>query len=61
MMTLAVRAQTAIESWWHQSTGGDYTNDQSACHPDLRTGGGQCPEAIGLLQVGLASHEFAGR
>jgi autotransporter family porin len=35
-----VRAQTAIESWWHQSSGGDFTSDQSACHPDLRIGSG---------------------
>ncbi|MDX2378558.1 MAG: hypothetical protein QNM02_02220, partial [Acidimicrobiia bacterium] len=51
-----VRAQTAIESWWHQSTRGDLTSDQSACHPDLRTGGGQCPESIGLLQVRYLYH-----
>jgi autotransporter family porin len=51
-----VRAQTAIESWWHQSTGGDLTNDQSACHPDLRTGSGQCPESVGLLQVRYLYH-----
>ena len=51
-----VRAQTAIESWWHQSTGGDLTSDQSACHPDLRAGSGQCPESIGLLQVRYLYH-----
>lgn len=51
-----VRAQTAIESWWHQSSKGDLTSDQSACHPDLRTGSGQCPESIGLLQVRYLYH-----
>ena len=51
-----VRAQVAIESWWHQSSRGDLTSDQSACHPELRTGGGQCPESIGLMQVRYLYH-----
>ncbi|MEM9038273.1 MAG: hypothetical protein AAGD33_00120 [Actinomycetota bacterium] len=50
-----VRAQTALESWWHQTTEGDVTGDQSACHPVLR-GGSQCPESIGLLQVRFLYH-----
>ena len=51
------RAQAAKESWWDMRTGGDRTFDQSACHPDLRTGPGQdCPESIGLLQVRYLYH-----
>jgi autotransporter family porin len=51
-----VRAQAARESWWHQSTKGDLTSDQNNCHPELRTGSGQCPESIGLLQVRYQYH-----
>jgi hypothetical protein len=51
------RAQLVKESWWHQSTGGDRTWDQSACHPQLRTASGtQCPESTGLLQVRYLYH-----
>jgi autotransporter family porin len=51
-----VRAQAARESWWHQSTKGDLTSNQNNCHPQLRTGSGQCPESIGLLQVRYQYH-----
>jgi len=51
-----VRAQAARESWWHQSAKGDLTSNQSNCHPQLRTGSGQCPESIGILQVRYQYH-----
>ncbi len=51
-----VRAQAAIESWWHMSTGGDKTSDQALCHPRLRTPADDCPESIGLLQVRYQYH-----
>lgn len=53
------RAQAAKESWWQMTAGGDRTSDQSKCHPDLRTGSGQCAESIGLLQVRFRPHEEA--
>ena len=50
-----VRAQVARESWWHQDSTGDYTNDASLCAPGHPIGAdgkpGQCPESIGLVQV----------
>jgi hypothetical protein len=51
-----VRAQAARESWWHQSAKGDLTSNQNNCHPLLRTGSGQCPESIGILQVRYQYH-----
>lgn len=55
-----VRAQAAQESWWHMSTEGDFTTDQSACHVDLQTAPGtECPESIGLLQVRWLYHQEA--
>src|SRR6185369_10957389 len=38
-----VRAQIAKESWWHQDSKGDMTNDQNACYPAFRTTSGPCP------------------
>ena len=53
-----VRAQAAIESWWHQDAKGDWGTDSNRCppghglgvddpvdHPDT------CPESWGLLQT----------
>jgi autotransporter family porin len=49
-----VRAQAAVESWWLQSTLGDWTSDGARCAPGhgLGTDGraGQCPESFGILQ-----------
>jgi autotransporter family porin len=52
-----VRAQAAMESWWHQSTLGDWGTDATACAPGYPIGTdpgghpGQCPQSVGLLQV----------
>jgi autotransporter family porin len=49
-----VRAQAAIESWWRQSTKGDWTTNASNCAPGHGLGvdgqAGQCPESFGILQ-----------
>ncbi len=52
-----VRAQAAKESWWRQTTMGDWTDTASACAPghginvdDPANHPGQCPESWGLLQ-----------
>ncbi len=49
-----VRAQAAIESWWHQDAMGDWTSDSSRCAPGPGIGvdgrPGQCPESFGILQ-----------
>lgn len=49
-----VRAQAAIESWWHQDTKGDWGGDASRCPPGHGLGAdgraGQCPESWGVLQ-----------
>ena len=49
-----VRAQTAIESWWHQNAKGDWGTDPQRCPPGHGLGAdgqpGQCPESWGLLQ-----------
>ncbi len=49
-----VRAQAAVESWWRQSTKGDWTTDASRCAPGHGIGvdgtAGQCPESFGILQ-----------
>jgi hypothetical protein len=49
-----VRAQAAVESWWLQSTLGDWTTDGSRCAPGHGLGAdgrpGQCPESFGILQ-----------
>jgi hypothetical protein len=52
-----VRAQAALESWWHQSTVGDWGTDAAACATGYPIGvdpsghPGQCPQSVGLLQV----------
>jgi autotransporter family porin len=50
-----VRAQIALESWWHQDAAGDYATDPSVCAPGHELGEdgreGECPESIGLGQV----------
>ena len=49
-----VRAQAAIESWWLQSTRGDWGSDPAGCAPGHGLGAdgrpGQCPQSYGLLQ-----------
>jgi autotransporter family porin len=49
-----VRAQAAIESWWHQGALGDWTTDPTLCAPGRGLGvdgqAGQCPESWGILQ-----------
>lgn len=50
-----IRAQVAVESWWHQDAAGDLTSDPTRCVPGHPIGAdgqpGQCPESIGLLQI----------
>jgi len=50
-----VRAQTAVESWWHQDTKGDWGDDPERCPPGHGLGidglPGLCPESWGLLQT----------
>jgi hypothetical protein len=49
-----VAAQAALESWWRQSTKGDFGTDQSACPPGHPLGvdgtPGECPQSYGILQ-----------
>ena len=49
-----VYAQAAIESWWRQTTLGDWGTDASRCPPGHGLGvdarSGQCPESWGILQ-----------
>jgi len=49
-----VRAQAAVESWWRQTTLGDFGTDPTQCPPghDLGADGtaGQCPQSYGILQ-----------
>jgi autotransporter family porin len=49
-----VRAQAAIESWWHQDAKGDWGGDPDKCPPGHGLGvdgvPGQCPESWGILQ-----------
>jgi hypothetical protein len=49
-----VFAQAAIESWWRQSTLGDWANDPKACPPGHGLGAdgrpGLCPQSYGILQ-----------
>jgi hypothetical protein len=50
-----VRAQVALESWWHQDATGDFTANPGICAPGHPIGAdgrpGLCPESIGLMQV----------
>jgi hypothetical protein len=49
-----VRAQAAIETWWHQDAMGDWGGDPTRCPPGHGLGvdgrPGLCPESWGLLQ-----------
>ena len=47
-----VFAQAAVESWWRQTTKGDWGPDRSACPPGHRqlNAQGQCPQSYGILQ-----------
>ncbi|HEY2689192.1 MAG TPA: hypothetical protein VGJ50_12180 [Streptosporangiaceae bacterium] len=49
-----VFAQAAVESWWNQTTLGDWDSDASACPPGHGLGAdgkpGQCPQSYGILQ-----------
>jgi hypothetical protein len=49
-----VYAQAAVESWWRQTTKGDFGSDASACAPGHGLGvdgtAGQCPQSFGILQ-----------
>jgi RNA polymerase sigma factor (sigma-70 family) len=50
-----VKAQAAIESWWHMSNKGDWSTDASRCPADHGLGvdgtPGKCPESFGMMQV----------
>lgn len=50
-----VKAQAAIESWWHMSNKGDWGTDASRCPADHGLGvdgtPGKCPESFGMMQV----------
>ena len=50
-----VLAQAAVESWWRQSTRGDFGTDATACPPGHGPGvdgtAGQCPQSYGILQT----------
>jgi hypothetical protein len=49
-----VFAQAAVESWWRQTTLGDFGTDAAACLPGHKIGQdgtpGQCPQSYGILQ-----------
>jgi hypothetical protein len=49
-----VRAQAAVESWWRQTTKGDWAGDRAACPPGHSLGAdgrpGECPQSYGILQ-----------
>jgi hypothetical protein len=49
-----VAAQAAVESWWNQTTVGDWGSDVTACAPGHGLGAdgtrGQCPQSYGILQ-----------
>jgi hypothetical protein len=49
-----VKAQAAIESWWRQTTLGDFGTDANACPAGHGLGvdgqSGQCPQSYGILQ-----------
>jgi autotransporter family porin len=50
-----MKAQAAIESWWRQTTMGDFGTDAARCPADHGPGvdgrAGECPESYGLMQV----------
>jgi len=49
-----VYAQAAVESWWRQTTKGDYYSDPAECPPGHPLGAdgqpGNCPQSYGILQ-----------
>jgi autotransporter family porin len=47
-----VFAQAAVESWWRQTTKGDWGTDRRACPPGHRhlNSQGQCAQSYGILQ-----------
>jgi hypothetical protein len=49
-----VRAQAAVESWWRQTTKGDWAREGAACPPGHGLGAdgrpGECPQSYGILQ-----------
>jgi hypothetical protein len=45
-----VRAEAVVESYWHQSQRGDYTNNQQYCPPNTWDGSG-CYQSYGILQI----------
>jgi autotransporter family porin len=49
-----VRAQAVTESWWRQTTLGDFGTDPTQCSPGHGLGvdgtPGQCPQSYGILQ-----------
>jgi hypothetical protein len=49
-----VFAQAAVESWWRQTTLGDFGTDPSKCLPGHKLGQdgvpGECPQSYGILQ-----------
>jgi hypothetical protein len=49
-----VRAQAAVESWWRQTTQGDWSGEEAACPPGHHLGAdgrpGECPQSYGILQ-----------
>jgi hypothetical protein len=49
-----VFAQAAVESWWRQTTLGDWGTDAAACPPGHKLGQdgkpGECPQSYGILQ-----------
>jgi|CZKW01.1.fsa_nt_gi hypothetical protein len=49
-----VFAQAAVESWWRQTTLGDWGTDARACPPGHGLGAegkaGECPQSYGILQ-----------
>ena len=49
-----VAAQAAVESWWRQTTLGDFGTDPTQCPPSHGLGvdgvAGQCPQSFGILQ-----------
>ena len=59
-----VRAQIVNESYWSQTTTGDFTTDASSCAPGFPIGSvgdraTECPESIGLGQVRWNYHTTA--
>jgi hypothetical protein len=45
-----IRAQSVVESYWHQSNRGDWTTESSLCPPNTWNGKG-CYQSYGMLQI----------